>query len=155
MVPEWTAIETAPGSGQRIAARVIEIFGMTDVPKEDASLYYQIILALSKCPNVKLTHENALKFLYIMAVITPEFLELLETKDIKAVFIMGWWYILLTTGDLWWISRRARIEGQAIRIWLRRQQGGTELADLLDEIERHSGDEEAPARWFFEGCSGK
>ncbi|KAF2625099.1 hypothetical protein BU25DRAFT_450198 [Macroventuria anomochaeta] len=149
-VPEWTAIETATESGPYIAARVMKIFGITPLSDENDNAYYHPILALSKCPNIKLTHENALNFLYIMAVITPEFLKLLEAKEMRAVFIMGWWYLLLTTGDLWWMSRRAKIEGQAIRIWLRRQQGGEELADLLDEIERHAGVEEVATAWFFE-----
>jgi len=128
----------------------MEIFDITESFDEHNNAYYRPILTLSKCPNVRLTHENALKFLYIMAVITPDFVELLEAKDIRAVSIMGWWYILLTTGDLWWMSRRARIEGQAIRIWLRRQQGGEELASLLDEIEKRSRLEDHAEKWFFQ-----
>lgn len=152
-VPEWTAIESATEPGSQLFARVMKVFGMGALSGGDDSVYHHPVLALSKCPNVKLTQENALKFLYIMAVITPEFLELLEVKDIRAIFIMGWWYALLKTGDLWWMSRRARIEGQAIRIWLRRQRGGKELADLLDEIERHAGREVVEGTWFFRRLS--
>lgn len=144
-VPEWSAVDPRP----HIAPRIMKIFGFSNASNEDSNVYYRPVLTLSMCPNVKLTDENALKFLYIMAVITPEFFELLEVRDMKAMFIMGWWYILLTTGDLWWMSRRARIEGQAIRIWLR-QRGGNELAGLLDEIEQQSGSDEAAATWFFE-----
>jgi hypothetical protein len=148
-VPEWATLVSPTEPGSQIFIRVMEVLEMTSSSNEDNSVYYHPVLALSKCPNVKLTQENALKFLYIMAVITPEFLQLLEVKDMKAIFIMGWWYILLKTGDLWWMSRRARIEGQAIRIWLRRQRGGGELADLLAEIERHAGREEESGQWFF------
>lgn len=149
-VPEWTTIETTSTSGLRITAQVLELFGMTSSPRECHSAYYNAILALSRFPNVKLTQENALKFLYIMAVITPELLELLEAKDMRAVFILGWWYILLTTGNLWWMCRRARVEGQAISIWLRRQNGGAKFADLLDEIENGAGEVEVATAWFFE-----
>ncbi|KAF2996435.1 hypothetical protein E8E13_003350 [Curvularia kusanoi] len=149
-VPQWTADEVASGPGPHIAAHVVKTLGLTGILDDPANVYHLPILALSRCPNAKVTEENALKFLYVMAVITEPFLKLLEVKDIKAVFIMGWWYILLTKGDMWWMSRRARVEGQAIRIWLRRQCGGEELADLLDEIERHSWGAEVAGKWFFE-----
>lgn len=149
--PEWAANETIPNLESQIFAHVLEVFEMTGPSNEPHDAYYYPVLALLKCPNVKLTEENALKFLYVMAVITPDFLELLEVKDMKAIFIMGWWYILLTRGNIWWMSRRAKVEGQAIRIWLRRQNGGGELADLLDEMERDdAGNEETVATWFFE-----
>jgi|SRR5690242_4250649 len=149
-VPEWASVKGTFNSESRAISRVLEIFGMTDLKDGPHDVYYHPILVLSRCPNVKLTQENALKFLYVMAVITPDFLELLEIKDTKAIFIMGWWYILLTTGDLWWMTRRARVEGQAIRIWLRRQSGGESLADLLDYMEKGAGSEEAVVTWFFE-----
>lgn len=148
--PDWAAIETTSTSALRTNARVLTLFGMTGQGNESNNVYYYPILALSKCPKVKLTQENALKFLYVMAVITPDFLELLEIKDMKAIFIMGWWYILLKTGNLWWMSRRANIEGQAIRIWLRRQSDGMKFANLLDEIEEDAGEEDTATAWFFE-----
>lgn len=148
-VPEWANVVSPDEPGSQLFIRVMETLDLTAPSKNDISIYYHPVLALSKCPNVKLTQDNALKFLYIMAVITPEFLELLEVKDMKAIFIMGWWYILLKTGDLWWMSRRARIEGQAIRIWLRRQRDGGKLAELLDDIERHAGRQDEEGRWFF------
>ncbi|XPS97037.1 hypothetical protein M3J09_006280 [Ascochyta lentis] len=146
LVPEWMAI----GSGLQVSDRIRKIFDITASTDEYNNVYYQPLLTLLRCPNIKLTHENALKFLYIMAVITPDFLALLEAKDVRAVFIIGWWYILLTTGDLWWMSRRARIEGRAIRIWLRRQHGGEELTHLLNEIEKRSSSDDHAAPWFFE-----
>jgi hypothetical protein len=145
-VPEWANVDPRP----HIAARIMDIFDITPSSNEDNNVYFRPVLTLSLFPNVKLSPDNALKFLYIMAVITPEFCELLEVKDMRAVFIMGWWYILLTTGDLWWISRRARIEGQAIRIWLRKQHGGAVLADVLDDIEQNFGAQERATAWFFE-----
>lgn len=145
-VPDWTAINPWP----HVDDRIMNIFNITSLSDEKNNAYYRPVLILSMCPNVRLTHENALKFLYIMAGITPEFFGLLEVKDLRAVFIMGWWYVLLSTGDMWWMSRRARIEGQAVRIWLRRQQGGEELARLLDNLEKHSWPDDSAAPWFFQ-----
>ena len=56
--------------------------------------------------------------------------------DQGAVFLLGWWFSLVEQGELWWMIRRARIQGEAVRIWLRRENG--ELADLLDELGRES-----------------
>lgn len=145
-VPEWMTLD----SGLQISDRIMKVFDITALSNGHNNVYYLPVLTLSKCPSIKLTPDNALKFLYIMAVITPEFLGLLEVKDMRAVFIMGWWYILLTTGDLWWMTRRAKIEGKAICIWLRRQKGGEELADLLDEMKRGARSDGSSAPWFFE-----
>jgi hypothetical protein len=46
------------------------------------------VLTLSKYPHVKLIHDNPIKFLYIMAVITQKFFALLETKDVRGAFII-------------------------------------------------------------------
>lgn len=154
-VPQWAAMETPLDSASCLAARVLKILGIDTLSEDSSNVYSLPVLALAKCPNVKLTQENALKFLYVMAVITPEFCELLEVKDMKAIFIMGWWYILLTTGDLWWMSRRARIEGEAIRIWLRRRSEGIPLANLLDEIELYARGDDVATGWFFEARAYK
>lgn len=150
-VPQWSADEITSDPGPHIAARVMNTLGLTSELLDDPNNVYHLpILALSRCPNVRVTNETALKFLYVMAVITEPFLKLLEERDVKAVFIMGWWYVLLAKGDLWWMSRRARVEGLAVRIWLRRQEGGGEFADLLDEIERWSWGGDGVGKWFFE-----
>ncbi|KAJ8118186.1 hypothetical protein OPT61_g792 [Boeremia exigua] len=137
--PERVSIEATCVVKSHIVTRILCAFGMKNTPSEAGSAYYRPILALSRCPKVKLSQENAMEFLSVMTAIRPEFLDLLEAKDMRAVFIMGWWYVLITNGDLWWMSRRPRIEGKAIRIWLRKQQDGAELAEILDEIEQEAG----------------
>ncbi|KAG9201450.1 hypothetical protein G6514_005647 [Epicoccum nigrum] len=98
-VPQWSADEITSNPGPHITARVMNALGMTSELFDDPSnVYYLPILALSRCPNVRVTEETALKFLYVMAVITEPFLKLLEEKDVRAVFIMGWWYVLLAKG---------------------------------------------------------
>lgn len=89
---------------------------------------------LSRIQDLRLTQENALKFLYITAFVTPEFLALLESKDKRSVFILGWWFKMMRDGELWWMARRAKVEGEAIRVWLQREEPG--LAELLDSLGR-------------------
>jgi hypothetical protein len=40
----------------------------------------------------------------------------------------------MVDGKLWWMARRAKIEGEAVRIWL--QKHNSELAGLLDSLSR-------------------
>lgn len=117
-----------------IPQRVKDMFGITPHSTIANNMYQLPLLILSRVRNMRLTHENALKFLYITAFITADFLELLEAKDPHAVFVLGWWYKLIQDGELWWMARRAKVEGGAVMVWL--QRGYPELADLLDYLDR-------------------
>lgn len=109
-----------------------QLFKINEQSTKQNNIYLLPILILSHVQHLHLTHENGLDFLYLNALITPEFLVLLENKDRKAIFLIGWWYKTMRDGDLWWIARRAKIEGDAIRIWLQRNEVG--LARLLEEL---------------------
>lgn len=135
VLPDWMLSNDT----SMIPQRVKELFGVTPETTIANNVYQLPLLILSTVRNTRLTHENALKFLYITAFITAEFLALLENKDPYAVFILGWWYKMIQDGELWWMARRAKVEGEAVMIWLRR--GYPELADLLDHLvrERNKG----------------
>ncbi|KAG9190200.1 hypothetical protein G6011_08288 [Alternaria panax] len=110
------------------------IFSITPASNKEDNIYHLPILILSRIQHLRLSHGNMLEFLYLTAFITPQFLELLENKDAKAVFLLGWWYRMCQDGTLWWMTRRARVEGEAVRIWL--GMFDSRLYELLEELER-------------------
>lgn len=122
------------------------IFGITPLSSKEDNVYHLPVLILSRIRHLQLSHGNVLEFLYFTAFITPEFLELLEQKDPKAVFLLGWWFQMCRNGTLWWMTRRARVEGEAVRIWL--SVVDSRLNDLLEELGRRREMELKEESWI-------
>lgn len=116
----------------RIPERVRRGFNITPWSTPANNPYHLPLVILSHLQDMHLTHDNAMNFLSVTAFSTPVFQALLQVKDAGAIFVLGWWYKLVQDGDLWWVTNRAKTEGEAVRLWLRRADG--ELADLFDEV---------------------
>ncbi|KAH7080764.1 hypothetical protein FB567DRAFT_531697 [Paraphoma chrysanthemicola] len=130
--PEW--IYTTGAQDMKLPAKMKIIFDLDEKSTVQTNPYHLPLLVLSRIRHLHLTHANVISFLYVTAFLTPELLVLLEAKDARAVFVIGWWFKMIAEGDLWWITSRARIEGQAIKIWLELQDREYGLARLLDEM---------------------
>ncbi|KAF2819626.1 hypothetical protein CC86DRAFT_362582 [Ophiobolus disseminans] len=114
------------------------IFDITPTSTIENNVYHLPLFILSRVQRVRLTHANVLSFLYFTAFITPELLQLLEVKDPRAIFVLGWWFKIIEDGDLWWMVSRAKIEGRAVRIWLQREDTKYGLGQVLDDLTRKS-----------------
>lgn len=136
--PEWVREDSAADA---IPLRVKQIFDITCTSTIENNVYLLPLLLLSRIQDMRLTHDTAISFLLVIAFITPQFIALMEAKDPRAVFVVGWWFKLMSDGHLWWMVSRARIEGKAIRIWLGRTDTEYGLAELLDSMERQPGSE--------------
>lgn len=132
-VPEW--VDTY-GSAVQAPEHLKRIFDITVTSTIDNNVYHLPILILSRIQNSRLTHSNVMSFLYVTAFITPKLLALLECKDARAIFLLGWWFKMIGDGELWWMASRARIEGLAVRIWLEREDKVYGLAQVLDGLVR-------------------
>ncbi|KAI4634001.1 uncharacterized protein J4E87_001170 [Alternaria ethzedia] len=128
--PEWMVSNDT----SLVPEKVRLVFGVTEESNRDNNVYHFPVLILSRIQHLRLSHGNVLDFLYFTAFLTPEFLALLEQKDPKAVFLLGWWFSMCRDGTLWWVTRRARVEGEAVRIWLGRTD--KRLLDLLEELSK-------------------
>ncbi|KAF2001471.1 hypothetical protein P154DRAFT_553725 [Amniculicola lignicola CBS 123094] len=97
--------------------------------------YHLPALLLSHLQHLVPTHDNVLNFLYFMGCMTSEYKMLLETKDPRALLLLGWWFRMLEVGELWWLTRRAAVEGRAVKVWLERFYGGEEgLAQMFEVL---------------------
>ncbi|KAF1940703.1 hypothetical protein EJ02DRAFT_293822, partial [Clathrospora elynae] len=115
--PDWMV----NNSTSRILERVKQEFNITSESMSKSNAYHLPVLILSCIQNMCLTHANCLNFPYMIAFVTPKFLILLEVKDAHAVFSLGWWFKMILDGYLWWIARRAKLEGRAARVWFQRE----------------------------------
>jgi hypothetical protein len=128
--PEWMT----DNDTSLIPERVKQEFNISPESTTTNNVYHLPVLILSRIQHMHLTHVNCLNFLHFTTVITPEFIVLLEVKDAHAVFLLGWWFKMIVDGKLWWMARRAKIEGEAVMIWLQRENA--RLAELLDSLDR-------------------
>lgn len=131
-VPVW--ISTTDTTAMRVPQHIKDIFNVTPTSTFKNNVYHMPLFILSRIQNVRLTHANVLSFLYFTAFTTPGLMHLLEIKDPRAVFILGWWFSIIEDGDLWWMASRAKIEGHAVRLWLQRVEKTYGLANALDEL---------------------
>lgn len=133
--PEWiSSSNSCCDADSPLSEELRRIFSIDETSTIENNGYLLAIRVLERIRHTRLTHANVLHFLYFTAFITPEFTALLEKKDARAIFLLGWWFSVIGGGELWWMARRARVEGEAVRIWLRRTDWG--LAYLLDKIRR-------------------
>ncbi|KAH7322996.1 hypothetical protein B0I35DRAFT_476891 [Stachybotrys elegans] len=62
---------------------------------------------------------NVFKALIFLGDIDQNFRQLLNTKDERALWMLGYWFGLLSRfEDVWWTRQRARRDHQAILMWL-------------------------------------
>jgi hypothetical protein len=141
--PEWMKSNDV----SLVPEKVKTAFGITSHSSQENNIYYLPVLILSRIQHLRLSHGNVLDFLYFTAFITPEFIVLLERKDSKAVFLLGWWHRMCQDGTLWWMTRRAKVEGEAVRIWLERAD--KRLSQLLEELSRGREDWMEKGTWAY------
>lgn len=130
-VPEWVC---EPDAASLIPDHVKRVFDIRESSTIEENVYLLPLMILSRLQDMRLTHATVMDFLAVMAFITPELIRLLESKDARAVFVVGWWFKLMEDGEMWWLVSRARIEGRAIRIWLEREERMFGLARVLDGL---------------------
>jgi hypothetical protein len=135
-VPQWV---DEYGASINASERMKRVFGIGVTSTVESNVYHLPLLILSRIQNMRLTHANVLSFLYVTAFITPKFMDLLERKDVRAVFLIGWWFRMIEDGEVWWMASRARIEGRAVAVWLEREDSEYELAGLLGELMEDKG----------------
>lgn len=122
-----------------VPPRLARLFDITPEDTVESNIYYLPLLCVQHTELLMLTHELILPFIRFLLYMTPEFRALLELKDPRALLLLLWWFRRVEGGqaDLWWMTRRAKIEGKAIEIWLERWYGGEE--GLMQMFERVKG----------------
>ncbi|CAI6335029.1 unnamed protein product [Periconia digitata] len=101
-----------------------ELYGITPQSTPQNNVYCLPIIMLSRLHGLTPNHDNVIEFLLFMALIPPDFKNLLELKDPRALLLLLWWFRQLEHGDPWWLVKRAKLEGRALEIWLETYYGG-------------------------------
>ncbi|KAF2730759.1 hypothetical protein EJ04DRAFT_402405, partial [Polyplosphaeria fusca] len=96
------------------------VFGIGPDSNVQNNVYHLPALIISRLQSMQPDHDNVLNFLYFMGSMTPEYRNMVEMKDPRALLLLRWWFKRLEYGDIWWLKNRARVEGAAVQLYLER-----------------------------------
>jgi hypothetical protein len=102
-----------------VPADLKRLFGIDDDSTLQNNPYYLPALILVRLPDKgPPRRENLLHYLHFLAYMTPGYKDLLERKDPRALLLLRWWFKLVEESELWWLKKRAVVEGRAVQVWL-------------------------------------
>jgi hypothetical protein len=131
-IPEWIKANDL----RRLPEEVLTVFDITPGSTVLNNVYHLPVLILAQLHDLTPTHDNVINFLYFIGYMTAKFRDLLEAKDHRALLLLGWYFKKLENGELWWMIKRSKVEGEALRIWLDRCYGQGVLSELFERLAR-------------------
>ncbi|KAJ9371413.1 transcriptional regulator family: Fungal Specific TF [Paecilomyces variotii] len=98
--------------------------------------YYSAVSIVARLWDVPCTQASMIQYLKFLGFMEPAFRSFLHGKDPRALLITAFWYGPMCD-SLWWIARRARLECQAICLYLERYHAEeTEIQRMLERPKR-------------------
>lgn len=130
MATEYAMMKTEPPSleVERIPRGFVELYCLDEPLACDHNPYYPAVSFLSGLLPIQCTQATISNYLGFMDAMTPSFKYLLHEKDARALLLMAYWYGGMCE-SLWWVSRRSRLECQAICLYLEKYHA--EEGDIL------------------------
>ncbi|KAJ5391688.1 hypothetical protein N7509_007178 [Penicillium cosmopolitanum] len=124
MKDEYVTISTEPCllEAQSMLPGFVELCRLDEPLACDRNPYYSAVSILSQVLPIKCTRATMKNYLVFLSFMKVPFRNLLHQKDPRALLVMAHWYGAMWE-SLWWIERRARLECQAICLYLERCHG--------------------------------
>ncbi|KAL2813948.1 hypothetical protein BDW59DRAFT_176595 [Aspergillus cavernicola] len=98
-------------------ARVYELHTINPGRNPYSPLVMRLARVLyTECP----VDQTLLSFVSFVSTMPPDFKTLLEQKEPRALLLLLLWYAKICNLGVWWLSRRALLEGKAICLYLQR-----------------------------------
>ena len=110
---------TFPSGIDGIPTAFVELFGFDVTTTSKSSPYHVAARVISALLDVECCQANIVKFFAFASHMQPEFLSLMAQKDPRALLLVAYWYAKIRNA-IWWVHRRATLEGQAICLYLER-----------------------------------
>jgi len=111
----------APGPGaEGIPSDLAQLCEVNAYSNRENNPYHEVLHALAPLLDMEITRASGPRFFSLLHFLSPSFRTLLETKDPRALLIFALWYGTICTSGMWWVDRRAKLECQAICIYLER-----------------------------------
>ena len=104
-----------------------------DNSEEQEDPYHTAASILTRLLELECNHSTIMYFLSFLGHMDPQYRELLHKKDPKALLLLSWWYGKMCQYNVWWQTRRMRLEGQAICMYLEQNHADQQdVVRLLD-----------------------
>lgn len=100
-------------------AGFIQLYGLDESSTEENNPYHAAVHALAPLLHIQCNQSTIAIFLMVIPYMGPRFKNLLGMKDPRALLLLAYWYAKVCD-SVWWISRRALLECQAICLYLQR-----------------------------------
>ena len=134
----YFAPKFAPGI-DGIPTAFIKLYGFDVTTTAESNPYHVAVRAICGMLDVECTQANVVKLFKFSSHMQPEFLCLMAQKDPRALLLVVYWYAKIQNA-IWWVHRRANLEGQAICLYLERwYPHDTAIHDLLQFPKRSFG----------------
>ena len=98
----------------------VDLYDLHPTSTAETNPYHAAAFALAHALNLPAGQLTVVSFLAFGTFMQPDFTQLLEEKDPRAILLMAMWYAKVRASAIWWMSRRAKLEGQAICLYLER-----------------------------------
>lgn len=132
--PEESLLPSIPGSRlETLPSEFIKLYDLENPLTDDENPYRAVATPLIQSLYTESILHIIVGFLTFIGNMRPDFKQLLEQKDPRALLLLAYWYAKVCQFDLWWMSRRAMLEGQAICMYLERYYGYQ--ADIMKLLE--------------------
>ena len=97
----------------------VQLYELDTNSSAKTSPYHVAVRVIANTLDVEGIQENIVKFFKFASHMQPEFMNLIATKDSRALLLVAYWYAKIRNA-IWWVYRRATLEGQAICLYLER-----------------------------------
>ena len=102
-----------------ISPAFVQLYGLENPSTAYNNPYHTAVHALAPLLHIECNQTTVPKFVQFICDLQPNFKDLLEQKDPRALLLMAYWYAKMCQ-SIWWAVRRARLECQAICLYLER-----------------------------------
>lgn len=122
---------TKPGL-ELLPAEFLELYNFGPGSTSDNNVYYAAAFFLARMLSMEINRSTVIYFLGFVSYIYPNHKARLERKDPRTLLLIAYWYAKICQNPPWWIERRARMECQAICIYLEKYHSNdVNLIELL------------------------
>ncbi|PHH51630.1 Sterol uptake control protein 2 [Ceratocystis fimbriata CBS 114723] len=132
-----TSLVLSEGWGAELDGLPKELAALLDLnPGETTATgnpYHTLATVVALCLECEKASENILMCFAFLRAMDARFQQLLYVKDLPALVLMAWWYARLVEFDSEEILRRARVEGQAICVYV--ESWGHMSSDIMTALE--------------------
>ncbi|KPM39419.1 hypothetical protein AK830_g7166 [Neonectria ditissima] len=129
-------LELPTFGAEGIPTALAEVCNISDSSDQD-NPYFAAAHVLSRLQRLSDSESAGIQTVSFLSQSQSSFRSLLRKKDPVALLLLSLWYAR-SSGVLWWIKQRARVENRAIRLYLERAQCDDRIQQLLPSpVELH------------------